>query len=72
MMIIHMLIEISRSVTAETKEGLFPSWFSRQEKKLLQTNSSIRFNLVVAKDGSGHFKTVQAALDAAAKRKYKT
>ncbi|CAJ2659775.1 unnamed protein product [Trifolium pratense] len=56
----------------ETKEGLFPSWFSRHEKKLLQSNSSLKFNLVVAKDGSGHFKTVQAALDAAAKRKFKT
>jgi pectinesterase len=71
-MIIHLLIEISRSVITETKEGLFPSWFSRHEKKLLQTNSPIKFNLVVAKDGSGNFKTVQAALDAAAKRKYKT
>ncbi|WJX57203.1 pectinesterase [Trifolium repens] len=56
----------------ETNEGLFPSWFSRHEKNLLQTNSPIKFNLVVAKDGSGHFKTVQAALDAAAKRKFKT
>jgi pectinesterase len=27
---------------------------------------------VVAKDGSGHYKTVQAALDAASKRKFKT
>jgi pectinesterase len=71
-MIIHLLIEISRSITTETKEGLFPSWFSRNEKKLLQTNSPLKFNLVVAKDGSGNFKTVQAALDAAAKRKYKT
>ncbi|KAK2429033.1 pectinesterase [Trifolium repens] len=56
----------------ETNEGLFPSWFSRHEKNLLQTNSPIKFNLVVAKDGSGQFKTVQAALDAAAKRKFKT
>jgi pectinesterase len=71
-MITHLLIEISRSVTTETNERLFPSWFSRHEKNLLQTNSPIKFNLVVAKDGSGHYKTVQAALDAASKRKFKT
>jgi pectinesterase len=42
------------------------------ERKLLQSKSSVKFNLVVAKDGSGQYKTVQAALNAAAKRKYKT
>ncbi|KAI5411333.1 pectinesterase [Lathyrus oleraceus] len=56
----------------ETGEGSFPSWFSKHERNLLQSTSSLKFNLVVAKDGSGHFKTVQAALDTAAKRKYKT
>lgn len=39
---------------------------------MLNANSIVKANLVVAKDGSGNFKTVQAALDASAKRKYKT
>ncbi|XP_058721949.1 pectinesterase-like [Vicia villosa] len=56
----------------ETGEGSFPSWFSKHERKLLQYKSSLKFNIVVAKDGSGQFKTVQAALDNAANRKYKT
>ena len=42
------------------------------ERKLLQSKSSVKFNLVVAKDGSGQYKTVQAALNVAAKRNYKT
>jgi pectinesterase len=42
------------------------------ERKLLQSKSPVKYNLVVAKDGSGQYKTVQAALNAAAKRKYKT
>lgn len=51
----------------------FPKWFSRNERKLVTVSATkIKANLVVAKDGSGHFKTVQAAIDAAAKRKYKT
>ncbi|KAL3714056.1 hypothetical protein ACJRO7_006063 [Eucalyptus globulus] len=51
----------------ESYEGGFPSWVSRHDRKLLQS-STIKANLVVAKDGSGNFQTVQAALDAAAKR----
>ncbi|KAI9081574.1 hypothetical protein K1719_036460 [Acacia pycnantha] len=55
------------------EEHRYPRWFSRQERKLVTVSASkIKANLVVAKDGSGHFKTVQAAIDAAAKRKYKT
>lgn len=57
--------------TGETREGEFPRWFSTHERKLLQT-SKIKAHLVVAKDGSGHFKTVQAALDMAARRRFKT
>lgn len=57
--------------TAETKDALFPGWFSRHERKLLKS-SSIKAHLVVAKDGSGHFRTVQDALNAAARRKVKT
>lgn len=56
----------------ETEEGSFPKWFSMHERKLLRSKSPVKYNLVAAKDGSGQYKTVQAALNSAAKRKYKT
>ncbi|KAK7263840.1 hypothetical protein RJT34_31437 [Clitoria ternatea] len=56
--------------TEDTEEG-FPSWFSMHERKLLE-GSSIRAHVVVAKDGSGHFRSVQAAINAAARRRFKT
>ncbi|KAF2315789.1 hypothetical protein GH714_040327 [Hevea brasiliensis] len=60
------------SVEDNNTEG-FPRWFSRNERRLLQSSSiTAKANLVVAQDGSGHFRTVQAALDAAAKRRYGT
>ncbi|KAM1069899.1 hypothetical protein ACFX13_001810 [Malus domestica] len=49
----------------------FPNWVSKHDRRLLQA-SNIRANLVVAKDGSGNFSTVQAALDAAARRRVKS
>ncbi|KAF8008675.1 hypothetical protein BT93_K2363 [Corymbia citriodora subsp. variegata] len=55
----------------ESYEEGFPSWVSRHDRKLLQS-STIKANLVVAKDGSGNFRTIQAALDAAAKRRSTT
>ncbi|KAK9291885.1 hypothetical protein L1049_019836 [Liquidambar formosana] len=48
------------------KEG-FPAWVSPRDRKLLQT-SSRRANVVVAQDGSGNYRTIQAALNTAAKR----
>ncbi|RZB93475.1 probable pectinesterase/pectinesterase inhibitor 33 [Glycine soja] len=58
--------------TADAEEdALFPRWFSMHERKLLQS-SSIRAHLVVAKDGSGHFRSVQAAINAAARRRLKS
>ena len=49
---------------------VFPGWLSRHDRRLLLSSSTkVKAHLVVAKDGSGNFRTVQAALDAAAKRK---
>ncbi|KAK8560282.1 hypothetical protein V6N13_061105 [Hibiscus sabdariffa] len=49
---------------------VLPSWLSRHDQRLLlSSTTTVRAHLVVAKDGSGNFRTVQAALDAAAKRK---
>ncbi|KAG6746361.1 hypothetical protein POTOM_050901 [Populus tomentosa] len=51
----------------------FPSWFSRHNRRLLQSASiTAMANLVVAKDGSGRFRSIQAAINAASKRRYKT
>lgn len=57
--------------TADAEDG-FPRWFSMHERKLLQSSSSIRAHLVVAKDGSGHFRSIQAAINAAARRRFKS
>ncbi|KAK3009816.1 hypothetical protein RJ639_013941 [Escallonia herrerae] len=48
------------------KDG-FPSWVTPGDRKLLQS-SGARANLVVAQDGSGNYRTIKGALDAAAKR----
>lgn len=55
------------TVVPETYRDGFPSWVKPGDRKLLQT-STIKPNLVVAQDGSGNYRTIKAALDAAAKR----
>ncbi|KAG1338724.1 putative Pectinesterase 3 [Cocos nucifera] len=44
--------------------GGFPTWVSRKDRRLLQANATSP-NLVVAKDGSGNFTTIGAAVAAA-------
>ncbi|KAG7537509.1 Invertase/pectin methylesterase inhibitor domain superfamily [Arabidopsis suecica] len=51
--------------TTANQKG-FPTWVSGKDRRLLRT---VRANLVVAKDGSGHFNTVQEAIDVAGRRK---
>ncbi|PNX84831.1 pectinesterase/pectinesterase inhibitor, partial [Trifolium pratense] len=49
----------------KVKDG-FPTWVSPKDRKLLQTaTNQTNFNLVVAKDGSGHFTTIGEAIAAA-------
>jgi pectinesterase len=49
----------------EVKDG-FPTWVSPKDRKLLQTAvNQTKFNLVVAKDGTGHFTTIGEAIAAA-------
>lgn len=48
----------------------FPSWLSGHERNLLESSSlEARANLVVATDGSGNYRTIQAAINAAAGRR---
>ncbi|KAK8946439.1 putative pectinesterase/pectinesterase inhibitor 28 [Platanthera zijinensis] len=50
----------------EAKEIVFPSWVSADRRKLLSVPpSGIRPDVVVAKDGSGDFSTIMAALGVA-------
>lgn len=42
----------------------FPSWISARDRKLLQA-TTIKANAVVAKDGSGNYKTISEAIRAA-------
>ncbi len=47
------------------KEG-YPTWFSASDRKLLQARpNNIRPDVVVAQDGSGQFKSIQEAINAA-------
>ncbi|XP_024992526.1 pectinesterase 2-like [Cynara cardunculus var. scolymus] len=56
----------SYSVPKDKKSG-FPAWVKPGDRKLLQS-SSPQANIVVAQDGSGNYKTIGAAIAAAAKR----
>ncbi|XP_059450134.1 pectinesterase 2 [Corylus avellana] len=50
------------------KEG-FPTWVKGGDRKLLQSSSpASQANIVVAKDGSGNYKTINEAITAASKR----
>jgi pectinesterase len=50
------------------KEG-FPTWVKGGDRKLLQSSSpASQANIVVAKDGSGNYKTIKEAVAAASKR----
>lgn len=52
-------------------EGEFPSWVSAGERKLLESPSTLssQANFTVAQDGSGHFRSIQAAINIAVSRR---
>ncbi|KAJ0551726.1 putative pectinesterase [Helianthus annuus] len=56
----------SRTPVESYKDG-FPKWFGPDNRKLLQTEAP-RANIVVAPDGSGNYRTIKVAIDAAVKR----
>ncbi|KAK4258962.1 hypothetical protein QN277_005350 [Acacia crassicarpa] len=50
----------------EQLNGEFPSWVTSKDRKLLEASANdIKANVVVAKDGSGKFKTVKEAVASA-------
>ncbi|KAL9228283.1 hypothetical protein vseg_003878 [Gypsophila vaccaria] len=50
------------------KDNYLPSWISKSDRKLLQSSiPTIKADLVVAKDGSGNFKTISEAIAASKK-----
>ncbi|XP_052187911.1 probable pectinesterase/pectinesterase inhibitor 33 isoform X2 [Diospyros lotus] len=56
--------------TEEKEELGFPRWLPEGERKLLQSSSlASRANVVVAKDGSGNFRSIQAAINYAVARR---
>ncbi|KAJ6761196.1 PECTINESTERASE [Salix purpurea] len=61
------IAELNRTIDSKTKCTDFPGWLKAGDRKLLQTSSPTP-NLVVAQDGSGNYRTIKAALDAAAQR----
>ncbi|KAI8027592.1 Pectinesterase 2 [Camellia lanceoleosa] len=51
------------------KKGGFPSWVKPDDRKLLSSSPrAVKANVVVAKDGSGNFKTIRQAVSAARKK----
>lgn len=54
-----------RLLGVEVDSEGFPTWFSAADRKLLAKNwrSVVKPNVVVAKDGSGRFKTIKEAID---------
>eukprot|EP01018_Ginkgo_biloba_P036956 Gb_03174 [translate_table: standard] len=54
------------------EEDGFPEWLSAGDRRLLQASSPVRqANVVVAKDGSGKYKTITAAINAAPQKSSK-
>ncbi|KAL8149091.1 pectinesterase [Apium graveolens] len=52
-------------------EGGHPSWISREDKAVVEATGEVNYDLVVAKDGSGNFTTIGAAVAAAPDRSKK-
>lgn len=51
------------------EEQIFPSWVSSKDRKLLQA-PAIKANAVVAKDGTGNYRTVAEAINAASGNRF--
>lgn len=55
---------VKRSLLGLDRQG-FPSWMNRDNRRMLKADSSkFKANATVAKDGSGNYTTISAALNA--------
>ncbi|CAK7352276.1 unnamed protein product [Dovyalis caffra] len=59
----------TKNQSVEEESQGFPKWVSTKDRKLLQT-STIKANAVVAKDGTGNYKTISEAINAAPGRRF--
>ncbi|BAU00810.1 hypothetical protein LR48_Vigan303s003300 [Vigna angularis] len=65
-MFLAVLPQRVEPIIDEPLNGEFPSWLSSKDRKLLESSAlNINANVVVAKDGSGKFKTVAQAVASA-------
>ncbi|OIW04550.1 hypothetical protein TanjilG_13932 [Lupinus angustifolius] len=53
------------------EESEFPAWIGLAERRLLETNETASVDVVVAKDGSGQYKTIGEALKLVKKKSLK-
>jgi pectinesterase len=51
------------------EEQAFPKWVSAKDRKLLEA-TTIKANAIVAKDGSGNYKTISEAIQAASGKRF--
>nr|GLL40721.1 probable pectinesterase/pectinesterase inhibitor 17 isoform X1 [Ipomoea trifida] len=71
--LIRNTLALNKGFTTTTNEpasysGGFPAWVKPGDRKLLQLSAASKADVVVAQDGSGNYKTVTEAVNAAAKR----
>nr|GLL40720.1 pectinesterase 2-like [Ipomoea trifida] len=71
--LISNTLAVNKGFTATNNEATgytegFPNWVRPGDRKLLQSSAASKANIVVAQDGSGNYKTVTDAVNAAAKR----
>ncbi|RDX74402.1 putative pectinesterase/pectinesterase inhibitor 54, partial [Mucuna pruriens] len=60
----QMSTKTSHKIGANKNEQEFPEWVSSKGRKLLQ-GATIKANAIVAQDGSGNYRTVSEAIEAA-------
>ena len=60
---------ITRRLGVEVKQA-FPKWVSARDRKLLLEAATINPNAIVATDGSGNYKTVSEAIQAASGKRF--
>lgn len=68
------LIMKEDNYTTSTIHKDYPSWVSHEDRRLLLSSRKLAASkamFIVAKDHTGHFKTIQAAIDAAARSRLK-